>query len=218
MSQPLPLALETERVMRFANQEAQRLGHEYIGTEHILMGLTQELTGIVARIVRKHSLTLARIHAETMKCVECFPGGTIIAGVQLNPTPRAKKVLEYADEEAFRLGHMYVGIEHILLGLLRECEGIGAQVLMNLGLKLEDIREDILAELAPPQEERMLIDSLAIPNPNFARDEVLAVPNPHLEVMKIFLGDPSITDQALVERFQLIVEQIRTLHGYLIGP
>ncbi len=217
MPQPLPLAPETERIMSFANEEAQRLGHEYIGTEHLLMGLTTILTGPALKIITKHGLTLARIHTETMKCVQCFTG-TVTVDVQLPLTPRAQKALVYADEEAYALGHMHVGSGHILLGLLREQEGIAAQVLMNLGLKLEDVRADLLADLAPKEEDRVLIGMLAIPDPNASpTDDCPGSPHDHLKIMKAMIDAPGITDEALVERFKLLVQQLRIMHACLIG-
>jgi ATP-dependent Clp protease ATP-binding subunit ClpC len=144
--------------MALANQEAQRFNHEYIGTEHILLGLVKEGSGVGANVLKNLGVDLHRVRMEVEKLVK--PGPDMVTMGKLPQTPRAKKVIEYSIEEARNLSHNYVGTEHILLGLLREHEGVAAQVLMNLGLKLEEVREEVLnllgagvepdAEAAPP--------------------------------------------------------------------
>ena len=130
------------KVMQLANQEAQRFNHEYIGTEHILLGLVKEGSGVAANVLKNLDVDLRKIRLEVEKIVQSGPDLVTIG--KLPQTPRAKKVIEYAMEEARNLNHNYVGTEHLLLGLLREQEGVAAQVLMNLGLKLEDVREEVL--------------------------------------------------------------------------
>ncbi|HHK40834.1 MAG TPA: AAA family ATPase, partial [Planctomycetaceae bacterium] len=130
------------KVMQLANQEAQRFNHEYIGTEHILLGLVKEGSGVAANVLKNLNVNLRSIRLEVEKLVQSGP--EMVTMGKLPQTPRAKKVIEYAMEEARNLNHNYVGTEHILLGLLREHEGVAAQVLMNLGLKLEDVREEVL--------------------------------------------------------------------------
>jgi len=128
--------------MQLANQEAQRFNHEYIGTEHILLGLVKEGTGVAANVLKNLDIDLRKIRLEVEKIVQAGPD--MVTMGKLPQTPRAKKVIEYSIEEARTLNHNYVGTEHLLLGLLREQEGVAAQVLMNLGLKLEDVREEVL--------------------------------------------------------------------------
>ena len=128
--------------MQLANQEAQRFNHEYIGTEHILLGLVKEGTGVAANVLKNLDTDLRKIRLEVEKIVQAGPD--MVTMGKLPQTPRAKKVIEYSIEEARNLNHNYVGTEHLLLGLLREQEGVAAQVLMNLGLKLEDVREEVL--------------------------------------------------------------------------
>jgi ATP-dependent Clp protease ATP-binding subunit ClpC len=144
------------KVMGLARQEAQRLNHEYIGTEHILLGLVQEESGVAANVLKNMDVDLKKIRIEVEKLVQS--GGATVTMGQLPFTPRAKKVLEYALEEASQLGHNYIGTEHLLLGLLRESDGVAAQVLLNLGLKLEEVREEVLellgAELPSSDEEK----------------------------------------------------------------
>ena len=130
------------KVMQLANQEAQRFNHEYIGTEHVLLGLIKEGSGVAANVLKNLDVDLRKIRMEVEKLVQSGPD--MVTMGKLPQTPRAKKVIEYSMEEARNLNHNYVGTEHILLGLLREQEGVAAQVLMNLGLKLEDVREEVL--------------------------------------------------------------------------
>jgi ATP-dependent Clp protease ATP-binding subunit ClpC len=130
------------KVMQLANQEAQRFNHEYIGTEHILLGLVKEGSGVAANVLKNLDIDLRKIRLEVEKIVQSGPD--MVTMGKLPQTPRAKKVIEYAIEEARNLNHNYVGTEHLLLGLLREQEGVAAQVLINLGLKLEDVREEVL--------------------------------------------------------------------------
>ena len=130
------------KVMQLANQEAQRFNHEYIGTEHILLGLMKEGSGVAANVLKNLDVDLRKIRLEVEKLVQSGP--EMVTMGKLPQTPRAKKVIEYSMEEARNLNHNYVGTEHILLGLLREQEGVAAQVLMNLGLKLEEVREEVL--------------------------------------------------------------------------
>ncbi len=133
------------KVMQLANQEAQRFNHEYIGTEHVLLGLIKEGSGVAANVLKNLDIDLRKIRLEVEKLVQSGPD--MVTMGKLPQTPRAKKVIEYSMDEARNLGHNYVGTEHILLGLLREQEGVAAQVLMNLGLKLEDVREEVLSLL-----------------------------------------------------------------------
>ncbi|MFK7961621.1 MAG: ATP-dependent Clp protease ATP-binding subunit [Phycisphaerales bacterium] len=130
------------KVMALANQEAQRFNHEYIGTEHILLGLVKEGSGVGANVLKNLDIDLRKVRLEVEKLVKSGPD--MVTMGKLPQTPRAKKVIEYAIEEARSLNHNYVGTEHLLLGLLREQDGVAAQVLMNLGLKLDEVREEVL--------------------------------------------------------------------------
>ncbi|MHC4231678.1 MAG: ATP-dependent Clp protease ATP-binding subunit [Planctomycetota bacterium] len=139
------------KVMALANQEAQRFNHEYIGTEHILLGLVKEGNGVGANVLRNLDVDVKKLRLEIEKLVKSGPD--MVTMGKLPQTPRAKKVIEFAIEEARSLNHNYVGTEHILLGLLRESEGVAAQVLMNLGLKLEDVRQEVLNLLGAGVED-----------------------------------------------------------------
>jgi ATP-dependent Clp protease ATP-binding subunit ClpC len=141
------------KVMALANQEAQRFNHEYIGTEHILLGLVKEGSGVGATVLKNLDVDIKKLRLEVEKLVKSGPD--MVTMGKLPHTPRAKKVIEFAIEEARSLNHNYVGTEHLLLGLLRESEGIAAQVMMNLGLRLEDVRQEVLnllgAGVEPPE-------------------------------------------------------------------
>lgn len=128
--------------MALANQEAQRFNHEYIGTEHVLLGLVKEGSGVGANVLKNLEVDLRKVRLEVERLVRAGP--EMVTMGKLPQTPRAKKVIEYAIEEARNLNHNYVGTEHLLLGLLREHDGVAAQVLMNLSLKLEEVREEVL--------------------------------------------------------------------------
>jgi ATP-dependent Clp protease ATP-binding subunit ClpC len=130
------------KVMALANQEAQRFNHDVIGTEHILLGLVKEGSGVGATVLKNFDVDIKKLRLEVEKHVKSGPD--MVTMGKLPQSPRAKKVIEYAIEEARALNHNYVGTEHILLGLLRESEGIAAQVLLSLGLKLEEVRQEIL--------------------------------------------------------------------------
>ena len=150
------------KIMALANQEAQRFNHEYIGTEHILLGLVREGSGVGANVLKNLDVDLRKVRLEIEKLVKSGPD--MVTMGKLPQTPRAKKVIEYAIEEARALNHNYVGTEHLLLGLLRESEGVAAQVLMNLGLKLEKVREEVLNLLGAGLDNTELDSSSSSPS------------------------------------------------------
>lgn len=129
-------------VMELAKQEAYRFNHEYIGTEHILLGLLREDSGVAANALKDLGVDLgiARIEVENIICF----GPDLVTIGKLPRTPRARNAIAFAIEEAKALGDREVGTGHLLLGLIREKEGVAAQVLMNLGLKPELVRERVL--------------------------------------------------------------------------
>ena len=135
---------EAREVMAMAHQEAQGFNHEYLGTEHVLLGLVKQGAGAGATVLKHHDIDLHKVRMEVEKLVKRGPN--MVPTGKLPLTPRAKKVIKYAIEEARSLNHNYVGTEHLLLGLLREEDGIAAEVLMNLGQKLEDVRAEVLNE------------------------------------------------------------------------
>lgn len=130
------------KVILLAKEEAKRFNHDYIGTEHLLLGLIREGEGVAAAVLQNLGLDFEKIRLEVEKLVQPGPS-TVISG-DLPFTPKAKKVIELAMDEARNLGHNYIGTEHLLLGLIREGEGVASQVLMNLGLDLNRVRDEIM--------------------------------------------------------------------------
>ena len=130
------------KVIILAKEEARRFNHDYIGTEHILLGLIREGEGVAAAVLQKLGVSLENIRLEIEKLVQPGPTTQIIGDIPF--TPRAKKALELAAEEARSLGHNYIGTEHLLLGLIREGEGISSQVLLNLGMDLNSVRNEVM--------------------------------------------------------------------------
>jgi ATP-dependent Clp protease ATP-binding subunit ClpC len=133
------------KVIILAKEEARRFNHDYIGTEHILLGLIREGEGVAAAVLQKLEVSLENIRLEIEKLVQPGPTTQIIGDIPF--TPRAKKALELAAEEARSLGHNYIGTEHLLLGLIREGEGIASQVLLNLGMDLNSVRNEVMGLL-----------------------------------------------------------------------
>ncbi|NLA57927.1 MAG: AAA family ATPase, partial [Firmicutes bacterium] len=132
-----------QKVIVLSQEEARRLGHNVVGTEHILLGLVAEGHGVAARVLQELG-PLDQIRSEVERVIGRGDGVTV---GQIGFTPRAKRVLELAFDEARQLGHTYIGTEHILLGLIREGEGVAAQVLRNLGADLERVRRQVLGLL-----------------------------------------------------------------------
>lgn len=130
-----------QQVLVLAQEEAKRLNHNFIGTEHILLGLVREGSGIASRALQNLTVELPRVRAEVEKIIG---KGDKVLSQGISYTPRAKKVIELAIEEGQNFGHNYVGTEHLLLGLLREGEGIAAQVLTNLGVDLKKVRREVV--------------------------------------------------------------------------
>lgn len=129
------------KVMAMANQEAQYWNHEYIGTEHILLGLVKEGTGVGANVLKTLDVELRQVRLEVERLMT---KGKAVSVGRLPQTQRARNVITFAIEEARQLHHNYVGTEHILLGLLREKDGVAARVLINLRLNLEQVRKEVL--------------------------------------------------------------------------
>ena len=130
------------KVVLLAKEEAKRFNHDYIGTEHILLGLVREGEGVAAAVLANLGLSSEKIRLEVEKLVKAGPS-TLVSG-DIPFTPKAKKVMELAMDEAVSLGHNYIGTEHLLLGLLREGEGMASQVLMNLGLDMNKVRSEVM--------------------------------------------------------------------------
>lgn len=134
------------KVMALANQEAQRFNHEYIGTEHMLLGLIKEGSGVGAGALKHLDIDLRKVRLEVEKLVKTGPD--MVAMGKLPYTPRSKKAIEHAIEEARNLNHNYVGTEHLLLGLCRDVENVAARVLAGLNAPLDVIREQVTTFLS----------------------------------------------------------------------
>jgi hypothetical protein len=142
------------RVIVLAQEEARHLNHNYIGTEHLLLGLVHEGEGVAAQALTQLDVSLEAVRAEV---TEIIGQGAQAPTGHIPFTPRAKKVLELSLREALELGHNYIGTEHILLGLLREGQGVGAQVLVGLGADRDRVRQVVVQVLAgyagmPPEQ------------------------------------------------------------------
>src|SRR5919199_558172 len=130
------------RVVFFAQEEAARLGENYVGTEHLLLGLVRENDSVAARILERLGVNLTRVRQEIERQVSRGDGRL---GQEMQLTPRAKRVIDLAYEEARTLTNNYIGTEHLLLGLIRESEGIAGRVLARLGVELERTRREVMA-------------------------------------------------------------------------
>lgn len=134
-----------KQVIKLAKKEAQRLNHNYLGTEHVLLGLLKLGQGIAVNVLRNLNLDYETVRAEVERIVGFGPEIQVYGDPAL--TGKVKKVFEYANEEAAGLNHNYVGTEHLLLALLRQTDGVAAQILENLGINLKDVRKEVLKEL-----------------------------------------------------------------------
>lgn len=156
--------------MAFANQEAQRFNHEYLGTEHMLLGLVREGQGVGPMVLKNLGLDLHRIRLEVEKLVVAGQETTVNLGA-LPKTPRVKMAIDFASEEAKLLNHNYIGTEHILLGLIREHDSIAAQVLKNLEVTVEAVREGVLAL---PGVSKSRIEDVVVEKPQFIEGHLVA--------------------------------------------
>jgi ATP-dependent Clp protease ATP-binding subunit ClpC len=135
---------QARQVLVLAQDEARALKHNYIGTEHILLGLLREKEGLAARVLESLDITVEEVRVQVARIVG--PGDEVTTG-QIPFTPRAKKVLDLALREALSLGHHHIGPEHILLGLVRQNNGVGVQILLDLGADAEKVRDEIIRML-----------------------------------------------------------------------
>jgi excisionase family DNA binding protein len=137
------------KVLTLANEEARRFQHNYVGTEHLLLGLVREGQGVAGQVLKNLGIELEQVRQSVETIIG--RGDRIVLG-EIGLTPRAKKVIELAVDEARQLGHRYIGTEHMLLGMIREGEGIAAGVLISLGAKLEQVRTETMHVLSQIQQ------------------------------------------------------------------
>ena len=145
------LTERARQVVVLAQEEARTLKHNYIGTEHILLGLLREEEGLAARVLESLDISVERVRAQVVRIVG---SGEEVTSGQIPFTPRAKKVLELALREALSLGHNYIGTEHILLGLVRENEGVAARILLDFDAAPQKIRDEVIRMLSGPGGRR----------------------------------------------------------------
>ncbi len=144
------------KVIMLAQEEARRLGHNFVGTEQVLLGLIGEGTGVAAKTLKTMGVTLKDARVEVEKIIG---RGSGFVAVEIPFTPRAKRVLELSWDEARQLGHNYIGTEHLLLGLIREGEGVAARVLENLGVDLNKVRSNVIKMLGETKPTQMSTSS-----------------------------------------------------------
>jgi ATP-dependent Clp protease ATP-binding subunit ClpC len=171
------------RVLTFAQEEARLLNHSFIGTEHILLGVLREGDGLGAQALRELGISLEAAREEVASVVGV--AGTAPSG---SPpfTPRAKKVLELSLREALQMNHSYIGTEHILLGLVREGEGVAATVLINLGVGLGRVRQEVIRMMSGGQEVASRV--LGANEPGASREQA-PVPEPCCPRCRADIGD-----------------------------
>jgi ATP-dependent Clp protease ATP-binding subunit ClpA len=199
------------RVVVLAQEEARLLDHNYIGTEHLLLGLIRDGDGVACQALASLGISLPAVRAQ----VEEIIGRGQTASMGHVPfTPRAKKVLELSLREALQLGHDYIGTEHILLGLIREGKGVGAQVLQKLGADLNRVRQQVIVllqgETAEEGSARAVLQDDPNEFPRRAADRgrrALAA----AERLAAAGGDPSVTPADVVFGFLINEEQLRGL-------
>ncbi|WP_018131250.1 ATP-dependent Clp protease ATP-binding subunit [Effusibacillus pohliae] len=208
-----------QKVLALAQEEASRLGHSGVGTEHILLGLVREGEGIAAKALVSLGLSSEKVQKEVEKIIG--RGQAPVGGMAY--TPRAKKVIELSIDEARKLGHNYVGTEHILLGLIREGEGVAARVLSNLGVSLNKARQQVLQLLggdvndnnqeSPQAANTPTLDSLARDLTQMARDgkldpvigrakeieRVIQVLSRRTKNNPVLIGEPGVGKTAIAE-------------------
>jgi ClpA/ClpB-like protein len=205
------------RVVVLAQEEARMLNHDYIGTEHILLGLIHEGQGVAATALESLDISLEVVRSEV---AEIIGQGKAAPTGHIPFTPRAKKVLELSLREALQLGHKYIGTEHILLGLIREGEGVAAQVLMKLGADLNRVREQVIQllqgysgpeEVPTTEQEEPAALLLKLATRGRRAQELAAT-------LAQTIDDPSITEQDVI--FGLLVNPTRLiiLEGLVARP
>src|SRR5881396_2398382 len=177
------------KVMYLAREEAARLQHDYIGTEHLLLGVIREGEGIAATVLNNLGLDLDAIR-QAVESMVAATGGTLTIG-EIPFTQRAKRVLELSVDEARQLGHNYVGTEHLLLGLIREGEGVAARVLLELGVDRKKVREETLKLWEGK------LDPIIGREPEI--DRVIQVLSRRKKNNPILIGEPGVGKTAIAE-------------------
>jgi ATP-dependent Clp protease ATP-binding subunit ClpC len=193
---------QARRVVVLAQEEARRLDHNYIGTEHILLGLIREGDGIAAKTLESLEISLDAVR---QKVEDIIGHGKKTPSGHIPFTPRSKKVLELSLRESLELGHNYIGTEHILLGLIREGEGVAAQVLRDLGAQLTEVRERVLdlVRESPPEMRESPPESSPPSSP------------PHRAGTLIQLGEVLRRLDVLASRMEDVVDRLNAIERHL---
>ena len=198
------------KVLTLAQEEAQRFNHNYIGTEHLLLGLVREGDGVAAKVLANMGVELNKVRS----AVEFIIGrGDRMVMGEIGLTPRAKKVIELAVDEARRLNHHYIGTEHLLLGLVREGEGIAAGVLESLGVSLDKVRAQVIHVLSQSSTYSQHESRQSDPNANHRSDGASISPRPRA-AGKL---DPVIGRAKEIERVVQILSRRTKNNPALIG-
>ena len=213
------------RVVVLAQEEARDLGHTYIGTEHILLGLLREPEGVAAQALEALGIGLDGVRREVREIIGQGEGTTLPTHIPF--TPRAKKVLELSLREALQLGHNYIGTEHILLGLIREGEGVAAQVLVKLGADLNRVRQQVIMTLHageaeaeqylpgdPPGEGSIVAEESSSVR-RTARASAHAGPPVRVVGSRIQLESLNVRLGEMVSRLDQIAERLAAIEGHL---
>jgi ATP-dependent Clp protease ATP-binding subunit ClpC len=212
-----------KQVIKLAKKEAQRMNHNYLGTEHLLLGLLKLGQGVAVNVLRNLNLDFDTVRAEVEKLVGYGPEIQVYGDPAL--TGRVKKVFEYANEEATTLNHNYVGTEHLLLGLLRQTDGVAAQVLENLNVNLKEVRKEVLKEL---ETFNLHLPPLGAGAPGAPRTEKAAPGAEKMPALRAYgydlteacrqgKMDPVIGRKEEVERLILILCRRRKNNPVLVG-
>jgi ATP-dependent Clp protease ATP-binding subunit ClpA len=165
-----------QQALALARKEADRFDHNFVGTEHLLLGIIKLGMGVAVNVLQKLGIDLDSVRLEVEKQVGTGPGKKLMGNIPY--TPRVKKILSLAQKEAKALKHTYLGTEHILLGLLREGDGVAARVLMNLGVDIETTRQEILKELDPNFRPTVETVKLALSSPSAMQESSELSQNP----------------------------------------
>lgn len=223
-----------KQVIKLAKKEAQRLNHNYLGTEHVLLGLLKLGQGVAVNVLRNLNIDFETVRNEVEKLVGYGPEIQVYGDPAL--TGKVKKVFEYANEEAANLNHNYVGTEHLLLGLLRQTDGVAAQVLENLNVNLKEVRKEVLKELEtfnlqlPPigASSNQPPPSSSQQKPGGTYEKASAMPNDKMPALKAYghdltdlcregKMDPVVGRKEEVERLILILCRRRKNNPVLVG-
>jgi hypothetical protein len=195
----LPFTKQAERAMRRAQREAEHFDHEYIGTEHVLLGLIHDYTGVAARVLNYLDIDADRIRSEVERVLQRGPGGEQVVMGRLPRTPRTVHAIALSVDEARDLGNDYVDAEHLLLGLIREQEGVAAQLLLNLGVQLEDVRANVLRELErPPVDPNWLTSTVRDLSCTIAQDQCWEV----MPILADALEEADCTDTEMLSHLR----------------